>query len=286
MPLLATGKVHRRLRPHGAEAPAAMPAGTQTTAVRKNGDCYVLNGTKRFITHGGVGEIFVVTAVTDPSKGTKGISSFILTKPTTDLDEGAASSASATSRRSRPCAGSASGKKEDKLGWRASDTRELIIEDVEVPAENLLGDEGQGFVNFMQTLDAGRIGIAALSLGIAEGAFEQALQVRDACGSSSASRSRASRASQFQLADMATEIEAGQAPDVPRRLARAARQAVQQGSGDGQAVLLRARHARDDQGDPDPRRLRLHQGLSGRAHDARRQDLRDRRRHVARSSAS
>ena len=65
------------------------------------------------------------------------------------------------------------GKKEDKLGWRASDTRELIFEDVEVPAENLLGEEGEGFINFMQTLDAGRIGIAALSLGIAEGAYER-----------------------------------------------------------------------------------------------------------------
>ena len=73
-------------------------------------------------------------------------------------------------------AGFRSGKKEDKLGWRASDTCELIFEDVEVPAENLLGAEGQGFVNFMRTLDAGRIGLAALSLGLAEGAFEQAMR--------------------------------------------------------------------------------------------------------------
>jgi alkylation response protein AidB-like acyl-CoA dehydrogenase len=101
-----------------------------------------------------------------------------------------------------------SGKKENKLGWRASDTRELLFEDVEVPAENLIGQEGQGFVNFMRTLDAGRIGIAALSLGVAQGAFEQALQY-------SATRKQFGQAIaefqgiQFQLSDMATELEAG-----------------------------------------------------------------------------
>jgi butyryl-CoA dehydrogenase len=105
-------------------------------------------------------------------------------------------------------AGFTSGKKEDKLGWRASDTRELIFVDVEVPRENLLGDEGHGFVNFMQTLDSGRIGIAALSLGIAEGAFEQALayaSIRRQFGQTIASF----QGVQFQLSDMATEIEAG-----------------------------------------------------------------------------
>ena len=105
-------------------------------------------------------------------------------------------------------AGFRAGKKEDKLGWRASDTCELIMEDVEVPAENLLGEEGQGFVNFMRTLDNGRIGIAALSLGIAEGAFEQALRytsVRKQFGQPVAQF----QGVQFQLSDMATEIEAG-----------------------------------------------------------------------------
>jgi butyryl-CoA dehydrogenase len=100
------------------------------------------------------------------------------------------------------------GRKEDKLGWRASDTRELILEDVEVPVENRLGEEGEGFVNFMRTLDSGRIGIGALSLGIAEGAFEQALRY-------TAVRKQFGRpiiefqGVQFPLADMATEIEAG-----------------------------------------------------------------------------
>jgi alkylation response protein AidB-like acyl-CoA dehydrogenase len=173
----------------------------------KKGNCYVVNGTKRFITHGGVGEIFVVTAVTDPTKGTKGISSFILTKPTNDPE--AAAAAGVGHEPSLPAMrGFRSGKKEDKLGWRASDTCELIMEDVEVPVENLLGNEGEGFVNFMRTLDNGRIGIAALSIGIAEGAFEQALHyttVRRQFGQPIAHF----QGVQFQLSDMATEIEAG-----------------------------------------------------------------------------
>src|SRR6478672_872559 len=173
VPFLASGRV---MGGFGLTEPEAGSdaGGTRTTAVRR-GNCYVLNGVKRFITHGGVGEIFVVTAVTDRSQGTKGISSFVLTKETSDL---------ATARRvgvgdepSLPrMKGFRAGKKEDKLGWRASDTAELIMEDVEVPVENMLGGEGEGFKNFMKTLDNGRVGIAALSLGIAEGAFEQALQ--------------------------------------------------------------------------------------------------------------
>src|SRR5687767_10953220 len=167
VPLLASGKVLGGfgLTEEGAGSDAG---GTRTTAVRKNGH-YVLNGSKRFITHGGVGEIFVVTAVTDPGRGNKGISSFILTKDTVDLER--VKGLGIGHEESLPkLAGFRAGKKEDKLGWRASDTRELIFEDVEVPAENLLGTEGLGFINFMKTLDAGRIGIAALSLGLAEGA--------------------------------------------------------------------------------------------------------------------
>jgi butyryl-CoA dehydrogenase len=167
----------------------------------------VLNGTKRFITHGGVGEIFVVTAVTDPAKGSKGISSFILTKETCDLDAARALGVG-HSEALTAMPGFRAGKKEDKLGWRASDTRELIFEDVEVPAENLLGQEGMGFINFMRTLDAGRVGLAALSLGLAEGALEQALTYaseRRQFGQAIASFQGIS----FQLADMATEIEAG-----------------------------------------------------------------------------
>ena len=204
VPLLASGRV---MGGFGLTEPEAGSdaGGTRTTAVRRNG-CYVLNGVKRFITHGSVGEIFVVTAVTDRSQGTKGISSFILTKPTNDLE--ATKVVGVGHEPSLPAMkGFRAGKKEDKLGWRASDTAELIMEDVEVPAENMLGAAGEGFVNFMKTLDNGRVGIAALSLGIAEGAFEQALQytsVRKQFGQPVANF----QGVQFRLSDMATEIEA------------------------------------------------------------------------------
>jgi alkylation response protein AidB-like acyl-CoA dehydrogenase len=205
VPLLASGKV---LGGFGLTETTAGSdaAGTRTTAVRKNGG-YVLNGSKVFITHGGVGEVFVVTAVTDPSAGTKGISSFILTKEA-DLSHRPDSVTIGHDATLPAMPGFRSGKKEDKLGWRASDTRELLFEDVEVPEENRLGEEGMGFINFMQTLDAGRIGIAALSLGIAEGAFEQSL--RYAAERKQFGRPIANfQGIQFQLSDMATEIEAG-----------------------------------------------------------------------------
>jgi butyryl-CoA dehydrogenase len=204
VPLLASGKV---LGGFGLTEPGAGSdaAGTRTTAVRKNGH-YVLNGSKIFITHAGVGEIFVVTAVTDPEQGSRGISSFILTKETCDLarsrEVGIGHDPSLEAKR-----GFNSGRKEDKLGWRASDTRTLMFEDVEVPAENLLGEEGKGFTNFMRTLDAGRIGLAALSLGLAEGAFEESRRYvtqRRQFGRPIADF----QGVQFPLADMATEIEA------------------------------------------------------------------------------
>jgi butyryl-CoA dehydrogenase len=205
VPLLASGRV---MGGFGLteESAGSDAAGTRTRAVR-NGARYVLNGSKRFITHAGVGEIFVVTAVTDPGQGTHGISSFILTKHNEELEK--ARPHGIGHDDSLPAMpGFTTGRKEDKLGWRASDTRELIMADVEVPAEHRLGEEGEGFVNFMKTLDAGRIGIGALSLGIAEGAFEQALRyatVRKQFGQPIAEF----QGVQFQLSDMATEIEAG-----------------------------------------------------------------------------
>jgi butyryl-CoA dehydrogenase len=205
VPLLASGRV---LGGFGLteESAGSDAAGTRSRAVRK-GDRYILNGSKRFITHAGVGEIFVVTAVTDPGEGTRGISSFILTKHNEELEK--ARPHGIGHDDSLPAMpGFTTGRKEDKLGWRASDTRELIMADVEVPAEQLLGEEGEGFVNFMKTLDAGRIGIGALSLGIAEGAFEQAIKyatVRKQFGQAIAEF----QGLQFQLSDMATEIEAG-----------------------------------------------------------------------------
>jgi butyryl-CoA dehydrogenase len=206
VPLLASGQV---LGGFGLTEPGAGSdaGGTATTAVDK-GDHYLLNGSKNFITHAGVGEIFSVTAKTDPSaKGNRGITSFIVTKDSVDLARCAEVGVGhAADLPKTP--GVRAGKKEDKMGWRASDTRELVFEDAVVPKENVLGPIGDGFKNFLQTLDAGRIGIAALSLGIAEGAYEQALEyagVRKQFGQTIGSFQGIS----FQLADMATEIEAG-----------------------------------------------------------------------------
>jgi len=180
--------------------------GTATTAVDK-GDHYVLNGSKIFITHAGVGEIFVCTARTSPGHTKRGITAFIVTKETTDLAE-----AKTVGMGHEPALGCTSGvragKKEDKMGWRASDTRELYFEDAVVPKENVLGEVGKGFVQFLRTLDAGRIGVAALSLGLAEGAYEEALRY-------TSQRMQFGRyvagfqGVHFALADMATEIEAG-----------------------------------------------------------------------------
>jgi butyryl-CoA dehydrogenase len=205
VPLLASGKV---LGGFGLTEPGAGSdaGGTATTAVDK-GDHYLLNGSKIFITHAGVGEIFVATARTEAGKGNRGITSFILTKESCDLD--ACRSAGVGHEPSLPrIKGFRAGKKEDKMGWRASDTRELILEDAMVPKENLLGAPGMGFSNFLKTLDAGRIGIAALSLGIAEGAYEEALKyagIRKQFGKPIGSF----QGVHFQLADMALEIQAG-----------------------------------------------------------------------------
>ena len=160
-------------------------AGMRTSAVR-TGDGWVLNGAKTFTTHGRVGDVIVVMAVTDREAGRKGISAFI-------VDRGAA--------------GLRAGKKEDKLGMRASDTSEVLFDDCRVPADRLLGDIGQGFVNTMQVLDAGRIGIAALSVGLAQGAYEAARTYaleRRAFGKTIS----AFQAIRWKLADAATRIEA------------------------------------------------------------------------------
>lgn len=203
LPLLARGQV---LGGFGLTEPGAGSdaSGTRTTAVRENGG-YRINGSKIFITHAGVGEIFVATAVTDRSAGARGISSFILTKETTDRDVADQLGIGHAPELEPFTPGVRAGKKEDKMGWRASDTRELILENAEVPAANLLGREGEGFVNFMKTLDAGRIGIAALSLGIAQGAYEEALRFtgeRVQFGKPV----REFQGVNFALADMATEI--------------------------------------------------------------------------------
>lgn len=172
LPLLASGRV---LGGFGLTEPGAGSdsSGTRTRAVAVPGG-YRISGSKIFITHGGVGEIFVVTAVTDPAAGSRGITSFIVCKPTTDLAE--AGRVGIGHWPELPYSeGVTAGAKEDKLGWRASDTRQLFLEDAFVADDQRLGDAGRGFKNFMKTLDAGRIGIAALSLGIAQGALDVAL---------------------------------------------------------------------------------------------------------------
>ncbi|HEX6134128.1 MAG TPA: acyl-CoA dehydrogenase family protein [Longimicrobiales bacterium] len=205
LPLLASGRV---LGGFGLTEPGAgSDAGaTRTTAVRKNGE-YRITGSKIFITHAGVGEIFVVTAVTDRTQGVKGITSFIVTKETTDRESAERVGVGHAPELEPFTPGVRAGKKEDKMGWRASDTRELILEDARVPAGNRLGEEGRGFINFMKTLDAGRIGIGALSLGLAQGAFDSA--VRYAGTHEQRGRPlRDAQGIQFTLADMATEIAA------------------------------------------------------------------------------
>ena len=127
-------------------------AAIRTTAVR-DGEGWVINGTKQFITHGQTGDLIVVMAVTARGKGSRGISAFIVERGTP---------------------GFRAGRKEDKLGMRASETSEVIFEHCRVPASQLLGAEGQGFINAMQVLDAGRIGIAALAGGLAQGAYDAA----------------------------------------------------------------------------------------------------------------
>jgi alkylation response protein AidB-like acyl-CoA dehydrogenase len=160
-------------------------AGMRTAAVR-DGGAWVLNGSKTFTTHGRVGDVMVVMAVTNREAGSRGISAFIVERGTP---------------------GMTAGKKESKLGMRASDTSEVLFDNCRVPADQLLGEEGQGFVNSMQVLDAGRIGIAALSVGLAQGAYEAALryaQERRAFGRTIS----AFQAIQWKLADNATRIEA------------------------------------------------------------------------------
>jgi alkylation response protein AidB-like acyl-CoA dehydrogenase len=160
-------------------------AGMRTTAVR-DGECWVINSAKTFITHGSTGGVMVVMAVTDRALGNRGISAFVVERGTPGM---------------RP------GKKENKLGMRASDTSEVVFTDCRVPADHLLGEAGQGFVNTMQVLDAGRIGIAALSVGLAQGAYEAATKYalqRRQFGQPIA----AFQATQWKVADLATRIEA------------------------------------------------------------------------------
>jgi len=159
--------------------------GTRTTAVR-DGDDWILNGSKNFITHGNVGDIAVVMAVTDPSKGKSGISAFAIDKS---------------------MEGFYGSKKENKVGMRCSDTASLTFDNVRVPGSHLIGNEGEGFKQALQILDGGRISIAALSVGLAQGALEAALKYsveREQFGKRLADQ----QAIQFKLARMSMETQA------------------------------------------------------------------------------
>ena len=184
LPDLTSG---RKIGAWGLTEPASGSdaAGLKTTAEKKD-KSYILNGSKTFITHGTVGEIAVIMAITDPSKGKKGISAFILEKGTE---------------------GFITGKKENKMGMRASDTTQLAFDNCKIPEENLLGNEGEGFIQAMKILEGGRISIAALSLGLAQGALNAAVKYSN-------ERKQFGKAInefqgiQFKFADMLTNIEA------------------------------------------------------------------------------
>jgi alkylation response protein AidB-like acyl-CoA dehydrogenase len=135
------------------EATSGSDAGAMRTTAVRDGDGWILDGTKQFITHGQSGDLVVVLAVTNRAKGHRGISAFIVERGTPGLR---------------------AGRKEDKLGMRASETSEVILERCRVPASQMVGAEGQGFINALQVLDAGRIGIAALAVGLAQGAYDAA----------------------------------------------------------------------------------------------------------------
>ena len=171
------------------EADAGSDAASIKTTARREGDYYILNGTKQWISNGGDAEIYTVVALTDPSKGARGSSAFIIEKGTPGFEFG---------------------KKENKMGIRASSTRELIFQDCKVPAENLLGKEGLGFIVAMKTFDQSRPGVAAQAVGIAQGALDLAIeyvQVRHQFGKPISSF----QGLQFMLADMAIQVEASRA---------------------------------------------------------------------------
>lgn len=168
------------------EAASGSDAGALQTTARRDGDAWIVSGRKQFITHGRIGGLIVVMAITDASRGSHGISAFVVERGTPGL---------------------AAGRKENKLGMRASDTSEVVLDNCRVPDDQRVGPVGEGFVQALQVLDAGRIGIAALAVGLAQGAYEAA--VRYARERRQFDRPIASfQAIQWKLADMATRLEA------------------------------------------------------------------------------
>ncbi|KAA3616428.1 MAG: acyl-CoA dehydrogenase [Calditrichaeota bacterium] len=170
-----------------SEPGSGTDSGSMLTRAEKKGDDYILNGSKQWVTNGGYADVFVVLAKTDTELGVKGISMFVVEKDTPGLNPG---------------------KKEDKMGLRASDTRQISIDNLRIPKENLLGAENQGFPQAMKTLDGGRIGIGSMAIGLGRAAMENAAvyaKDRTAFGKTIADF----QAIKWYLADMATELEAG-----------------------------------------------------------------------------
>jgi len=187
LPSLAKGE---KLAAFGlTEAAAGSDASALQTTAEKQGDHYILNGVKHFITNGGDAEIYTIIAMTDKTKGARGASLFLVEKGTP---------------------GFTFGKKEDKMGIRASSTRELIFNNCKIPKENLLGKEGMGFIAAMRTFDKSRPGIGAQALGIAQGALDEALKYAKQRKQFEKAIS-SFQGIQWMLADMATEVEAARA---------------------------------------------------------------------------
>ena len=255
LPDIAAGK---RLVAFGlTEANAGSDAaGIQTTA-KLEGNEYVLNGTKQWITNGGEAEIYTIIALTDKSKGARGASAFIVEKGTPGFQFG---------------------KNEKKMGIRTSATRELIFDNCRIPKDNIIGKEGLGFIIAMRTLDNARAGVGAQGVGVAQGAFEEAVKF---------ARQRVQfghpiisfQAIQHMLADMATEIEAARAlVYAVARYADSGAKDFTKGFCDGKSLCDGYGDARYHECGADNGRLRVYEGIPGRKDDARCKNTADLRR--------
>ena len=243
------------------ESGSGSDSAAMRTTARREGDEYVLDGSKRFITNAGVANLYTVFAKTDPDAGHSGISAFVVEADTP---------------------GFAVARLEPKMGISGSTTGELTFDDCRIPAANLLGEEGEGFRIAMRILDRSRPGVAAQALGIAQGATDYALEyakTRETMGKPIG----AAPADPGEARRHGDGVRGGARPPLPlrahgRRGRR--RRGADEGLGDGEAQVRRRRDGRHDRRGADPRRLRLHQGVPGRALHARREDHADLRGHA------
>ena len=239
------------------EPGAGTDAGSGTCTATLHGDEYALNGSKIFITNAPFAEVYIVFAKTDPERGTRGMSAFIVEKDTPGFSVGEA---------------------EHKLGIRGSSTPPLYFSDCRVPRDALLGEEGDGFKIAMQTLDGGRIGIAAQALGIAQAALDASV----AYAKERVQFGKPIAANAGHPVDDRRHGDRGgrrPPPGLPRGMVRGQRPRLRHRRSDGQAVRLGGRHQGGRPGHPDSRRIRLHGKLPGGAELPRRQDHRDLRGH-------